>query len=74
MNIQAEKIEIMRLILETENPIILESIKALFGKRETSDFWETLSDAQKEDIFKGIDDIENGKVVDYDDFMKDHLK
>lgn len=74
MNIQAEKIEIMKLILETENPIILESIKALFVKRETSDFWETLSDAQKEDIFKGIDDIENGEIVDYDDFMKDHLK
>ncbi len=73
MNIQAEKIEIMKLILETENPIILESIRALFVKRGTSDFWETLSDAQKEDIFKGIDDIENGKVVDYDDFMKDHL-
>lgn len=74
MNFQDEKIEIMRLILETENPIILESIKALFGKQETLDFWETLSDAQKEDIFNGLEDINNGKFVDYDDFMKVHLK
>lgn len=43
-------------------------------KQGTSNFWETHSDTQKEDIFKDIDDIENDKVVDYDDFMKDHLK
>ncbi len=42
MNIQAEKIEIMKLILETDNPIILESVKNIFKKNTTTDFWETL--------------------------------
>jgi hypothetical protein len=72
MNIQAEKIEIMKLILETENPSILESIKNIFNKSKTEDFWETLSDDQKEDILQGIKEIENGEVVDYENLMSKH--
>jgi hypothetical protein len=72
MNIQAEKLEIMKMILETDNPGILESIKNLFKKTATVDFWETLPQVQKDDILQGINDIENGDVVDYDDFMKKH--
>jgi hypothetical protein len=70
MNIQSEKIEIMKLILETDNPNILESVKNIFKKNRTTDFWETLPQEQKEDILQGIKDIENGEVVDYEDFMK----
>ena len=72
MNIQSEKLEIMKLILETNNPRILESIKKLFNKSTKVDFWETLTQEQKNDIQQGIMDIENGDVVDYDDFMEKH--
>ena len=34
MNIQAEKLEIMKMILETNNLSILESIKRLFKKEK----------------------------------------
>jgi len=72
MSIQAEKLEIMKLILETDNPGILEIIKGLFNKNITTDFWETLSDEQKEDVLLGISEVENGEVVDYDAFMKSY--
>jgi hypothetical protein len=72
MSIQAEKLEIMKLILETDNPGVLEIIKGLFKKNITTDFWETLSDEQKEDILLGISEVENGAVVDYDAFMKSY--
>lgn len=72
MNIQAEKIEIMKLILETNNPSILESIKGLFNRNKTADFCETLPNDQKDDIMQGINEIENGEIVDYEDFMKKH--
>jgi hypothetical protein len=72
MNIQAEKIEIMKLILETENPSILESVKNIFIKSKNEDFWETLSNDQKEDILQGIKEIENGEVVDYENLMSKH--
>jgi hypothetical protein len=70
MNIQTTKIELVKMILETDNPSILASIKNLFKKNSTVDFWETLSQEQKDDILQGISDIEDGKVVPYEDFMK----
>jgi len=70
MNIQAEKIEIMKMILDTDNPSILESVKNIFKKSMNADFWDALPQEQKEDILQGIEDIENGEVVDYEDFMR----
>jgi len=72
MNIQAIKLEIMKLILETDNPMILESIRKMFKKESTPDFWETLSAEQKDDILQGVKEIENGEIVDYEEFMKKH--
>jgi hypothetical protein len=72
MNLQAEKIEIMRMVLDTKNPSILKSIKNLLWKEEKSDFWETLSQTQKDDIEQGLKDIKNGDMVNYDDFIKKH--
>ncbi len=74
MNIQTEKLEIMRLILETENPTILESIKRLFKKESSGDFWTTLSQEQQNEILDGLDEIEKGETVNYDDFIKQHKK
>lgn len=72
MNIQAEKIEIMKMILETNNPNIIKSVKNIFRKSKEIDFWETISQEQKDDIRQGITEIENGEVVDYEDIMKKH--
>jgi CTP:phosphocholine cytidylyltransferase-like protein len=72
MNIQAEKLEIMRMILETDNPKIITSIKKIFNKSAEKDFWETISQSQKKDILMGIKEIENGDIVDYDDFISKH--
>jgi len=72
MNIQAKKIELVKLILETDNPRILEAIKIMFTKELKKDYWETLSKGEKDDILGGIQEIENGDVVDYEDFMKKH--
>ena len=70
MNIQAKKLEIVKMILETDNPSLLESIKKLFKKAAKADFWDTLPQDQKEDILTGMEEIEKGDVVDYEDFMK----
>ncbi len=72
MNIQAKKLEIMRLILETENPSILESIKNIFSKKSQIDFWEALPQGEKDGILQGIKEINNGEIVDYEEFIKKH--
>ena len=72
MNIQAEKIELMKLILETDNPSILSSIKKILKKESKKDFWDTLPQSQKDEILKSIEEIENGEIVNYEDFIKKH--
>ncbi len=72
MNIQAEKIELMKLILETDNPSILSSIKKILKRESKKDFWDTLPQSQKDEILKSIEEIENGEIVDYEDFIKKH--
>lgn len=72
MNIQAEKLEIMGRILDTENPEVLHSIKKLLKNERKADFWEALPESQKEDILKGIEEIEKGETVDYEDLIRKH--
>ena len=72
MNIQAEKLEIMKLILETDNPGVLEYIKKICMKASEKDLWDTLSKDQKDEILQGIEEVERGDVVDYERFMSDH--
>ncbi len=72
MNIQAEKIEIMKMILNTDNPAILESVKKIFATSAAPDFWDARPQDQKDDILQGIKEIEDGDIVDYEDFIKQY--
>ena len=72
MNIQAAKLEIMRLILETDNPEIINSIKKVFKKQIEKDIWETIPQSQKEDILAGIQEVEDGETIDYENFISKH--
>jgi len=58
------------MVLETDNPNILKSVRNIFKESTTTDFWKTISKEQKEDILQGLEEIENGEVVDYEDFIK----
>ncbi len=69
MNIQAEKLRLVKLILETDNPSLIESIKRLFLKEYQQDFWDALSQFEQDDIIEGLREIESGNVVDYQEFM-----
>lgn len=72
MDIQLEKKELMKLLAETENPSILSEIKKVF-QREKKDWWDELSDEQKEAIEEGERQIENGEFVTFEEMMA-HLK
>ena len=69
MDIQFEKIELMKLLLETENPSIIKDIKKVF-QSEKKDWWDELSDEQKASIKEGEREIENGEYVTQDEFFE----
>jgi len=72
MNIQSEKIELTKLLLNTDNPSIIQSIKDIFKKADTSDFWDTLTFEQKQEIEEASLQIENGETTNYKEFMSKH--
>jgi hypothetical protein len=72
MNIQAEKLELVRMILDTDNPSILSSIKHIFTNSKNIDFWDSLPQSQKDEILKGIEEIENNETVNYEQFIQKH--
>ncbi|KAA3650980.1 MAG: hypothetical protein DWP98_03505 [Bacteroidetes bacterium] len=72
MNIQAEKIELVKMLLDTENPRIIESIKNIFKREKTADFWDDLTMQQKQEIEKASIEIENQEVTDYETFIQKH--
>lgn len=69
MDIQSSKIELAKLILNIESPALLDKIKGLLTK-ETSDFWLTLSDSEKEEIQFGIEQLDKGQRTSVEDFLK----
>jgi len=68
MDIQSSKIELAKLILNIESPDLINKIKNLLTK-ETSDFWLTLSDSEKEEIKFGINQLDKGLRVSVDEFL-----
>ena len=69
MDIQLEKQELIRKLLETNDESIIAAVKNIF-KTEKKDWWEELSQEQKEEIEEGDRQIENGEFVLYEDIMK----
>ncbi|PZU88737.1 MAG: hypothetical protein DI529_05125 [Chryseobacterium sp.] len=47
-------------------------IKTLISKKETADWWDEISDAEKESIEEGLKDIEEGRVISHEDFLKSY--
>ena len=68
MDIQLEKIELMKLLLETENPSIINSIKKIFQK-EQKDWWDELPQSVKDDIEESERQIERGEFSTFEDVM-----
>lgn len=69
MNVETEKIELIKLILEIEDPRILNSIRKILAKFTQEDFWQTLSQAQQYEILKGIEEIESRETEDSEVFI-----
>lgn len=69
MNLQAEKIELVKLILDTEDTNLISEIKKLFKTRET-DFWETLPEHVKAGVKKSQEQLRNGEFISFEDAMK----
>ncbi|MBU2019744.1 MAG: hypothetical protein KJ941_08870 [Bacteroidetes bacterium] len=72
MDIQLEKQEIIERLLQTNDESIIASIKSLLTK-EKKDFWEELTQEQQNEISLSLQEFEEGKVSDFEEFIAPYL-
>ena len=69
MDIQTTKLELLKAILDNENSEFIQRVSD-FVKKEADDFWNELSMSEQKEIKEGIADLDNGKRISYDSFLK----
>jgi len=74
MDLQAEKLELVRMVLETDNPSILATVKKIFSDSKKNDYWDKLPQYQKDEILQGVEEVGKGEIVDYEKIMLKHRK
>lgn len=70
MNVEATKIELIQLLLKTQKESLLAKIKQVFEEESQSDWWDNLSDDEKEEIKKGLQQADRNEVVSHESAMK----
>ena len=74
MNIQAEKIQLAKMLLDTQNPKIIESIREVFYNNQDEDFYYSLTEEEKEGIELGISQVEEGKTIPFEKIVGKYRK
>jgi len=70
MDIQAEKIELAKLILSTDDPGLINQVKALFKKKDEN-WWEELPASVKLGINESIGQANRGEFISLDEVKKE---
>ncbi|MEO6348806.1 MAG: hypothetical protein ABIO60_12940 [Aquaticitalea sp.] len=68
MDIQSSKIALVKMILNIENAAFIEKIK-IFVMHESIDFWNDLSLEEQNEIHLGIEQLDNGKRIAFEDVL-----
>lgn len=69
MNIEATKLELMQLLLNTRKESILNKIKRIY-QEESLDWWTEMSSEEQAEVEEGLKQAENGEVVSHESVMK----
>ena len=69
MDIQSTKIELVKTILAIEDTEFIQKV-ADFINKENVDFWDELSTSEQNEIKEGINELDKGKRISYDSFLK----
>ena len=69
MDIKTSKIELAKLILEIDNPSLIQKIHELVIN-QTGDFWDILSDQEKAEVKLGLSQLNRGERISFEEYMK----
>ncbi len=64
MDIQTKKLDLIQWLVQLNDEQLLNKIQAL--QKEDTDFWNELSEPQRQEIKKGLAELETGQKHDYE--------
>lgn len=70
MSLNASKIELVKMILDLNNPAFIDRISDFIKENKSADFWEELTNSEQDEIKKGIRELDEGKRITYHEFLK----
>ena len=73
MDIQAEKYSLIEYITQVKDIRLIEKLKQ-FVKANENDFWNDLTEDQKQELKQGMKELDDGQKHDYEQVMSKHRK
>ena len=68
MDIQAEKLELIRWLADINEPSIIKRFIALKKKQQT-DWWDHITAEEKSEIEEGLRQADNGELIPHEEVM-----
>lgn len=69
MNTETSKIALVKMILNIENDTFIQRI-AKFINKEKADFWNELTSKEQKEILLGLEQLNKGKRILFEDVLK----
>jgi len=69
MNLQAEKLNILQAIMNTNDEGLIMNVKAFLSDRK-SDWFDELSEGQQKDVLDGLAQADKGEIVSHAEVVK----
>ena len=74
MNLQARKLELVQLILNTDRPNLLEKVSQILKQEKEDEWWDELPLSVQESVKKGIEQAKRGETRPHSEVMKKYQK
>jgi len=74
MNLQARKLELVQLILNTDQPNLLEKVSQILKQEKEADWWDELPLSVQESVKKGMEQAKRGETRPHSEVMKKYQK
>lgn len=69
MTLESKKLDLISWLTSLKDDAIIAQLYAIKND-SNSDWYEQLSNAQKKQIQKGLDDLDNGRTIPHDEVMQ----
>lgn len=71
MNLEAKKLELVQLIINTKKPLTLKRVEDALKHENEQDWWDEISDAERQSIEKGLAEANKGELISHEEVMKE---